>query len=123
MGAKPLTLLMIAAAVVVASCGSGSEALVVDDTGTESATYEFLIPAGTGDRIEAGELVEILPARLDVQVGETIRIVNEDSRGHFVGIFYVGEGETVTQRFASPGEFQGACTVHPSGQLSLVVHE
>jgi len=111
-------------ALTATACGTdGSGALVVDDADSVAADYEYLIPAGTGDRIEAGELVEILPAQLDVNVGEVIRIVNEDSRGHFVGIFYVGVGETVTQRFASPGEFQGACSVHPSGELTLTVHE
>ena len=116
--------LAVVMALAATACGTdGSGALVVDDPDSVNADYEYLIPAGTGDRIEAGELVEILPAQLDVNVGEVIRIVNEDSRGHFVGIFYVGEGETVTQRFASPGEFQGACSVHPSGQLTLTVHE
>jgi hypothetical protein len=27
----------------------------------------------------------------------------------------------VTQRFASPGEFVGNCSVHPSGQITLRV--
>ena len=97
--------------------------LIVADAGAVDADYEYLIPDGTWDRINSGEAIEILPAQLDVRVGEVIRIVNEDSEGHFVGIFYVGAGETVTQRFSSAGEFQGQCTVHPSGEISLIVHE
>jgi plastocyanin len=56
-----------------------------------------------------------------VTVGETIEIVNEDDRGHLVGPFFVGAHETLTQRFTAPGEFIGACTVHPSGELVLRV--
>jgi plastocyanin len=56
-------------------------------------------------------------------VGETIRIVNDDDRGHNVGPFFVGAGETLSQRFSSAGEFVGVCTVHPSGQIVLVVSE
>ncbi len=56
-------------------------------------------------------------------MGETIEIVNEDDRGHLVGPFFVGAHETLTQRFTAPGEFIGACTVHPSGQLVLRVVE
>ncbi|MCP3975447.1 MAG: hypothetical protein GY720_13265 [bacterium] len=109
---------------VLASCGSdGSDPLFVADSVVGAADYEYFIPDGTWDRSNAGEAIEILPARLDVAVGETIRIVNHDSHGHFVGIFYVGPGETATQRFASAGEFVGQCTVHPSGELLLVVHE
>ena len=69
-----------------------------------------------------GAPLTILPAELEVQVGETIRIVNEDDRGHSVGPFFVGANETLTQRFSSPGEFVGICTVHPSGEFVLVVN-
>ena len=112
------------ALVVVGACGADeSGALIEPDTSATDADYDFLIPAGTAARIAGGEPIEILPARLDVRVGEVIRVVNEDTEGHFVGIFFVGAGETVTQRFASPGEFVGNCSVHPSGQLTLVVAE
>lgn len=107
---------------LIAGCSSVERgALVVDESGAGVADYEYLILDGTGDRIRAGDDVEILPAELEVTVGETIRIVNEDTEGHFIGIFYVAAGETVTQRFASPGEYTGQCTIHPSGQLSLRV--
>jgi plastocyanin len=89
----------------------------------EPATYEYVIPAGAGEALDAGEPLEILPAELDVMVGETIRIVNDDDRGHNVGPFFVGAGETLSQRFSSAGEFVGVCTVHPSGQIVLVVSE
>lgn len=115
--------LALGAMLVLAACGgSRSGPLVVQDSNQAQPDYEYLIPAGTGDRIRAGEDVEILPAELDVRVGETIRIVNQDTEGHFVGVFYVGPGETVTERFSSPGEYTGQCTVHPSGKLSLKIH-
>ena len=111
----------VVALLVVACSSERSGPLVEDDPTADSFDYDYLIPAGTADRISNGESVEILPAELLVKVGDVIRIVNEDDEGHFVGIFYVGAGETVTQRFTSSGEFIGACTVHPSGQLRLVV--
>ena len=80
-----------------------------------------MIPAGAGEALDAGTPLEILPAELEVQVGESIRIDNEDDRGHNVGPFFVGANETLTQRFSSPGDFEGACTVHPSGQFALIV--
>lgn len=89
----------------------------------EAATYEYVIPSGAGEALDAGEPLEILPAELVVSVGETIRIVNDDDRGHNVGPFFVGAGETLSQRFSSPGEFVGVCTVHPSGELVLIVNE
>ena len=115
--ATALVLLLAAGA-----CGSDrSGPLVTEDPGATVFDYDYLIPEGTADRITAGEAVEILPEELEVRVGEVIRIVNEDDEGHFVGIFFVGAGETVTQRFANEGEFLGTCSVHPSGQLTLLV--
>ena len=113
----------VVAGLLLVACGSASSsepaAEAIEDV--DAATYEFVIPAGAGEALDAGTPLEILPGELDVRVGETIRIVNEDDRGHTVGPFFVGANETLTQRFSSPGEFVGVCTVHPSGQIVLVV--
>ena len=105
------------------ACGSddAAEPASVGIESVETATYEYVIPAGAGEALDAGTPLEILPAELEVRVGETIRIVNEDDRGHSVGPFFVGAEETLTQRFSAPGEFVGVCTVHPSGQIVLTV--
>jgi plastocyanin len=108
---------------VVAGCGAdasqpGTEAVTI----AEAATFEYVIPAGAGEALDAGSPLEILPAELQVNVGDTIRIENQDDRGHTVGPFFVGANETLTQRFSTPGEFEGVCTVHPSGQLVLIVN-
>ncbi len=63
----------------------------------------------------------MLPERLDARVGETIRIVNEDTRGHVVGPFFVAAGTTLRQTFASPGRLEGICSAHVSGRFVLEV--
>lgn len=119
-----VTALMLALGAIGCGGDDAPEPLtLVNDAQAEAADHEFVIPSGTGLQLDRGEPVEILPGRLDVKVGEVIRIVNDDQRGHLAGPFFVGAGETLTQRFASPGEYVGACTVHPSGQLVLVVSE
>jgi plastocyanin len=108
----------------LAACGADEGGPLIE-RGEESAAadYLYVIPEGTADDLAAGEPVQIIPGNLEVRVGELIRVVNEDDEGHFVGIFFVGAGETVTQRFASPGEFEGNCSIHPSGRLVLTVRE
>ena len=115
-----------AAAVAVAAlaaCGGDDPARpsteVID--AVASATFEYVIPAGAGEALDAGTPLEILPPQLDAKVGDTIRIENDDDRGHTVGPFFVGANETLTQRFSTPGEFVGVCTVHPSGEIVLRV--
>jgi hypothetical protein len=110
----------------VVACGGDDDANGPGLSPTEAvgaATYEYTIPLGAGDALDAGTPLEILPAELVTTVGETIRIVNEDDRGHNVGPWFVGANETMNQEFTSAGDFEGVCTVHPSGQLILVVEE
>lgn len=85
--------------------------------------YSFTIPEGSGEAIDRGEPLDILPQSLEVQVGEVLELVNQDDRGHLIGPFFVGAGETLRQRFNAPGSFIGACTVHPSGEFVLTVVE
>ena len=116
--------IVVAASVLlaVAGCSSATETFEqVDADADAPADYSFVIPVGAGLALDAGEPLEILPARFDAAVGETIEIVNEDDRGHLVGPWFVGGGETLRQTFRSPGEFIGECTVHPSGQIRVVI--
>ena len=107
------------------ACGGESDAGpgFGTETGTASATYEYTIPDGAGAALDAGTPLEILPGTLEASVGETIEIVNLDDRGHNVGPWFVGAQETLRQEFTSAGRFEGVCTVHPSGELILVVKE
>jgi len=106
----------------IAGCSSSPAAFEqVDAAAAAIADYDFVIPAGAGTALDAGTPLEILPAELDADVGETIQIVNEDDRGHLVGPWFVGAGETLRQTFQSPGEFIGECSVHPSGQIRVII--
>ena len=111
--------LPLAAACSDGDSGAGPGFGVEDGTG--AATYEYTIPVGAGEALDAGTPLEILPGTLEATVGETIQIVNLDDRGHNVGPWFVGANETLRQEFTSPGTFEGVCTVHPSGELVLNV--
>jgi plastocyanin len=102
--------------------GDDSDSVGIGDADdVVSFEYEYYIPAGTAERIEGGEQVDIVPRELSVRVGESIRIVNDDDEGHVVGVFYVGAGETLTKQFTAPGELSGSCTVHSAGEFTLRV--
>jgi plastocyanin len=113
---------VVALLFVFVGCSDDTQPTTEAVSDAERATLEYVIPVGAGEALDAGTPLEILPAELQVNVGDTIRIENEDDRGHTVGPFFVGANETLTQRFSTPGEFEGVCTVHPSGQLVLVVN-
>lgn len=133
-------LLVATCAVAFVGCGDSSASVntvVADDgytpgykgglpgfgsvLGSASATYEYVIPPGAGEALDAGEPLSILPGELTATVGQTIKIVNNDRRGHNVGPWFVGANEVVRQEFTSVGTFEGLCTVHPSGAFVLNV--
>lgn len=133
MTGRQWTALAIVVPLVLVAAFLGGRALRDDDAppglqidpveSVATADWNYVIPAGTAARIEAGEDVQIVPAELVVKVGDTIRIENDDSVGHIVGVFFVGAGETMTQQFQSVGELTGECSVHPSGSFTLRVEE
>ena len=116
--------LAVVLVLMAAACGSDEPApLFSDDRAAETPDYSFTIPAGSGDAIDRGESLDLLPQELDVTVGEVLELVNLDDRGHLVGPFFVGKGETVRQRFNAPGTYVGECSVHESGEIVLTVTE
>lgn len=115
---------VLAVALLLTGCGSDEPApLFQEDGSSGGADYSYTIPAGSGEAIDRGDPLDILPDSLEVRVGELFELINEDDRGHLVGPFFVGAGETVRQRFNAPGSFIGVCTVHPSGEFVLTVVE
>lgn len=109
--------ILSALALVSFSVGCGTD----DDTEATGVVHRFVIPFGTGERIDRGEPVDVMPTRLEIDVGDAVEIVNNDDRGHNVGLFFVGEGETVRQLFPSVAEFSDVCSVSSSGEFTIVV--
>jgi plastocyanin len=116
-------IVLIGAYLVGSSWGDDTSTGVEVERADDETEFEhdFTIPLGTADRIAAGEAIEIVPAELVVEVGDALRIVNEDDEDHVVGVFFVAAGETLTQRFNNEAVLEGECTVHPSGAFTLRV--
>ncbi|MEZ5217610.1 MAG: hypothetical protein R2715_13760 [Ilumatobacteraceae bacterium] len=115
--------LTVAGAAGLAACGSGAadRLTTVQASADEVADLVFTVPAGTGERLDAGETLELVPAVIEARVGDVIQLTNDDDRSYLIGPFYVGPHESVRQRFSSAGTFVGECAVHPSGTVSVVV--
>lgn len=95
--------------------------VLVVATSTRSDTIEVVVPAGTAARMDAGELVELLPAVLRVDVGDELFITNNDDEVHLVGPYAVAPGQVLRQQFTTPGRIEGVCTLHPDGEIAIVV--
>ena len=116
-------LVLVVAASVAGACGGEDRASIEVVKGDGAVTHEYVIPFGTAQRVQGGEKVELVPQTLRVQVGDSIRIRNDDNYASQVGIFHVGAGETVTMKFTKPGKLTGSCDVHPSGTFTIDVKD
>jgi hypothetical protein len=79
----------------------GGTATVTDAYGRTSALPETVVVRGRGAK-------------------RTIRVVNEDSIQHRLAMFTIDAGQQ-TDYSVPPGTFGGACSAHPSTQLTFVI--
>ena len=119
-----VTLIALASPTLLASCGS-DDAPTIASYGQvspdEIADYEYVVPYGTSVRINAGQVVDLMPQYLEVRVGETIRIKNQDSRDYMIGPFFVAAAQTLSMRFTQEGTLSGTCTMNPEGIFEIKV--
>ncbi len=87
----------------------------------DSEEVRVEVPAGTAAELEAGTAPQLLPRRLEVDVGDQLVIVNHDDVAHEVGPYAVAPGQRLEQTFTSPGTIEGVCTLHPSGAITIEV--
>lgn len=81
----------------------------------------FEIPKGTWARRQAGENLEILPQRISLVAGTNLILRNADDVPQIFGPTLIMPGQTLRLPFATPAEYQFACTAHVSGQMTVVV--
>ena len=103
---------VLLAPVVLTACGSGDE-------GPE--TIEIVVPLGTGDRLAAGENVVLMPARLELRVGDVLYIRNEDLVEHSVGPYNVRPDSANQFRFGTEGVYEGYCPLSEGDRYEIVV--
>ena len=89
--------------------------------GAEPVQYVIDVPAGTGERLDAGENILLMPPVLELNVGDQLLVNNEDDRIHTVGPFTVRPGESLVQVFGEAGVIEGACTLNPGQGVKIVV--
>jgi plastocyanin len=109
-------LLLVALAVLAAAlagCGGGSS----------PETVEVVVPAGTQERLDAGESVVVMPSVIELQVGDTLRIRNDDDVDQTVGPYFVTAGEEIALTYSVPGRYEGYCPVSEGERYEIVVTE
>jgi len=89
-----------------------------------STTYSYVISPGTQEALNKGEKVpNQLPLNLDLQVGDTLEVTNNDSVAHTYTFLILRPGETGRYTFHNAGVFTAACTVGEHEEVTITVRE
>jgi hypothetical protein len=82
----------------------------------------YTVPRGGAAQASAGG-GSIFPSRLRFTVGvrDVLVLRNEDDVPASFGPVRLEPGQTYRVPFHAPAEFQLACSLHPAGQVSIVV--
>jgi hypothetical protein len=86
-----------------------------------ATTRTFVVEAGTGERLDRGEVVELMPTEVRLGVGDTLVIRNDDERDYTVGPYRVRAGEELEQTFQRPQTLVGECSLSGTGEVRIVV--
>lgn len=111
--------LAIVSLVAVVVLGAAIATLVTG--GDEATTVTYVVPEGTAKKVFFGETVDIMPAEVNLSVGDTLVVRNDDVQTATVGPFTVRPGETLEQRFQRPQTLIGDCTLSGTGEIKIVV--
>ena len=121
MTVRPSPLLLWLTGVLALVSLGAAVVLHVAPRAVASQTINISVPEGTQAQMDAGEEIVLFPRRLEVGVGDRIVIENDDASSHQVGPYVVGPGQRVVQTFTTTGIIEGVCTLHPSGEVTIVV--
>ena len=93
-----------------------------DETDRPPKTIQLIIPAGTADRIAAGE--EVFDVNeMEFVLGDVLEVVNQDSDSHQLGPVWVPPGATGKLVMEKADKFAYSCSFQTSQYLGLDVRQ
>lgn len=85
-------------------------------------TYRYSIAAGTQAAVEQGIAVpNPLPTELNLKVGDSIEVTNNDTATHTYTFLILKPGEVGRYTFRNAGNFTTECTVGEHSKVSINV--
>lgn len=117
-GRNLLMLLAVSILVIGTACG-GSSGTTADIPRGE--VFDYVVPRGTQQLLDKGAVITLMPARLEMKVGDVLRIRNDDDVDQLVGPYLIKAGKQFELQYRSPGRFEGACALSGSDTFEIIV--
>ncbi len=117
-------LIVVAISVILtAAFNEGSYWLQKDQYDRAPKTIQLVIPAGTAERVAAGEDVPAIPEEMVFVLGDTLQVKNEDNVTHQLGPIWVPPGTTGSLLMEQAENLAFSCSFATSRYLGLDVRQ
>ena len=116
-----LVIILLVSLVAMVVVIEGAYYVQREDTDRAPKTIQIVIPAGTAQRVAAGELVDLLPDNSTFVLGDALEVINQDSVDHQLGPIWVPPGSIGKIVLEEANKFSYSCSFAPSRYLGLDV--
>jgi hypothetical protein len=97
--------------------------LIKDPTSRPPGTVELIIPAGTAERVAAGETPPGIPEEMIFVAGDTLLVKNEDNVTHQLDLLYIPAGASASMTLPEANDFAFSCSFSPNNYFNLTVRQ
>lgn len=97
--------------------------LIKDPASRPPTTVELIIPAGTAERVAAGETPPGIPEEMVFVAGDTLLVKNEDSVTHQLDLLFVPAGASASMSLPEANDFAFSCSFQPNNYFNLTVRQ
>lgn len=123
LGAKRLLILFAISLAAVWGVSEVAFAIQKEKYDRPPQQVELVIPAGTSERVQAGEPAPSIPEEMVFVLGDTLLVKNQDAIDHQLGPVWVPPGAQARLVLEEPGKFAYSCSFQPTRYLGLDVRK
>jgi hypothetical protein len=92
-----------------------------DSSDRAPRNVELVIPAGTAERVAAGQPVPAIPANLTFVLGDVLTVQNQDTASHQLGPLWIPAGANASLSMDRENNFAYECTFQTTKYFGLDV--
>lgn len=89
----------------------------------EPMVVEMTIPAGTAELIRAGEAPPEIPKDMRFVVGDTLKVINQDSENHQLGPLWIPANSSASQKLEQEENLVVECSFQAGSYMGITVQE
>lgn len=120
---KRSVLLLLLASAIMLGISEAVYLLREDRISRAPEVITLTIPAGTSERVAAGQALAEIPRQMIFVVGDTLVVNNQDDVAHELGPLWVPPGKSASLNLEGASDFTYNCSFTPSKYLGLTVKE